>query len=542
MIGDLHIHTTFSDGSMTPREALVAAASRGLDYVSFVDHDTTAGSREAIALGLRIGVSVISGVEISAWDPLRARKVHILGYNYRLPATHIDALVGPTRHARDANTRRQLRELQAAGYRITEEAVLGHARGGPCLYKQHLMLALIDAGYTDEIYGELYRTLFKGGGVAAHDIEYVTARDAVRAIRADGGHAVLAHPGQLDSYDIVAELVGAGLDGIELFHEDHSSEDRRRVRALAAQHGLIVTGGSDDHGAYGSSLAMGDICAPAGSFERLTEPEDEEAAWATDLVRRVGAYTRRAVAEQVHVSLKSGNIKDLVTKHDLEADRLLTEAIRARFPDHGFLTEEAEHADLEPGQPVWVIDPIDGTTNFVTARGYFAISVALYEGSRPRFGIVFDVMADELYLGIAGKGAWLNGMRLGPVWAGVPKPERECVLECSLHAAEYFADQSETILRRLTGSFRAMRSNGSAALGICRIARETLDVYTSSNLSVWDYAAAQIVLREAGGAVETIAKPGQATDEFLHEDRRVVIAAGHDETLETIRGILTQPA
>jgi phosphoribosyl 1,2-cyclic phosphate 1,2-diphosphodiesterase len=271
--GDLHLHTTYSDGSQTPAEALAEARSRGLDVVSFVDHDTTAGTRRALEVGARIGVAVIPGVEISAWDSERGRKVHILGYGYRLPAVAIDELVDPVREARHANTLRQLAEVQEAGYRITEAAVRAYARPRGCLYKQHIMLALIASGYADSIYGELYRALFKGDGIAAHDIRYVSAYDAIRAVQADGGLAVVAHPGQLDSYDAVPDLVEAGLEGIELFHEDHTAGDHHRVRELARRYDLITTGGSDWHGSYGSTLAMGEILAPDVALKRLIARE-----------------------------------------------------------------------------------------------------------------------------------------------------------------------------------------------------------------------------------------------------------------------------
>ena len=514
MIGDLHLHTRYSDGSLWPREALVQAKSRGLGFVSFVDHDTTAGTATAASIGLRMGMTVVPGVEISAYDPERDRKVHILGYNYRMPAEHIEALCRPLRQGRDTNTRKQVEEIIAAGYSITLDQVVGHARGPhfdpeihpePALFQQHIMLALIDAGYTDTITGELYRTLFGGGGVAAHDIEYADARDAVRAIRADGGVPVLAHPGQLDSWDTVPDLVEAGLRGIEVIHGDHTSQDRERARELATTHDLIMTGGSDDHGAYGSVHAMGDVCAPSGAFEALTRPTNPEVAWAIDLVREAGAMARSAVAEEAGVELKGGDIKDLVTMHDLAIDQHLTTTISKRYPDHGFLTEEHDHPEIGGDQDYWVIDPIDGTTNFVTRRDYFAISVGHYKGDTPVFGIVYDVMQDELYLGIHGEGAWLNGVRLPMLGGG--KPLKECVIEVSLNAVEEFAQRRGASREAFVSTFRATRSSGSAALGICRVARDTLDIYLSSALAVWDYAAGAIILREVGGDWQLFTSP-----------------------------------
>lgn len=551
MAGDLHLHTTHSDGSRTPEEALVEARRRGIRYVSFVDHDTTAGTAEAIRIGLRLGITLVPGVEISAFDLQRDRKVHLLGYGYRLPATAIEELCRPIREARHANTLRQIEEVRAAGYEISRADVAAQARAAhesaepAVLYKQHIMLALIAKGYTDAIYSPLYRKLFRSGGPAAHDIKYVDVFDALRAIHADGGRAVLAHPAQLDSWDLVPALVDAGLDGIELNHEDHTAEDRRRVRDLAERHRLFTTGGSDDHGSYGSTTGMGEIGAPAGALEAITRPRDELVAWACDLAREAGALARAAAASVPRVELKGGAVRDLVTEHDLAVERLLTDAIRERFPDHALLTEEDDHPEVPAGAPVWIIDPIDGTTNFVASAEGFAVSVAHHRDSRPAFGIVYDVMADELYLGIAGEGAWLNGVPLSRAGDAPPKRVADSLIECSLNAAHHLQAAGVADASPLALAFRGGRSYGSAALGLCRIARGTLDVYLSSSLAAWDYAAAAIVLSEAGG-VSLLGPPRDGADARapdrggagLHAEKRIFLAAAHAETAREVRELV----
>jgi hypothetical protein len=280
MIGDLHVHTSRSDGSYSPERAVLMAKERGLDYIGIVDHDTTEGLEEAMALGDGIGVAVVPGVEISAYDFKRKRKAHILGYKFALPAPHIKALCDPILAARDRRTREQVAIMAAAGYPVTIEEVEAEARGFgaggasaravPVLYKQHAMSVLARKGAADGIYGAEYRKLFGSGGICAGDIRYVDAFDALAAIQEDGGAAVLAHPGQLDSWELLEELLAAGLDGVELYHESHSLEDHRRVFAASrAWPGLILTGGSDDHGSLGSVNPMGDIRAPFGALEAL---------------------------------------------------------------------------------------------------------------------------------------------------------------------------------------------------------------------------------------------------------------------------------
>ncbi len=259
---------------MSVPEALAEAKKRGLDCVSFVDHDTTAGTAEALALGSALGIQVIPGVEISAYDFRRSRKVHILGYSYTLPAPAIRKLCDPILRARDAMTVAQIGILRAAGYPVSVEEVrreAGNAAGSTAtLYKQHIMALLCGKKLADGYYGETYRKIFKNGGICDLEIVYADVFGAVRAVREDGGYAILAHPGQLDSWDIIDELVDAGLDGIELFHEDHDGTHRRLVRKAKARHPhLILTGGSDDHGVFGSEHSMGEIVAPAGVGARL---------------------------------------------------------------------------------------------------------------------------------------------------------------------------------------------------------------------------------------------------------------------------------
>ena len=115
------------------------------------------------------------------------------------------------------------------------------------------MAAISDAQYGSDQYSKIYRSLFKGGGICDRDIKYPCARDAVQAIKEDGGLAVLAHPGQFDNYNLLPLLVAVGLDGIEKYHPDHSRKDYRIVDLLAKKYHLLQTGGSDYHGRFGSS-------------------------------------------------------------------------------------------------------------------------------------------------------------------------------------------------------------------------------------------------------------------------------------------------
>ena len=535
---------------------MLIAKERGLDYIGIVDHDVTEGLEGAMALGLRLGVVVVPGVEISAYDYRRKRKAHVLGFKFASPATHISALCDPILQARDARTREQVGILAAAGYPISIGEVVEAAGEAKVLYKQHAMAVLARKGLADGIYGAPYRELFGPGGICAGDIQYADAFDALQAIHADGGLAVLAHPGQLDSWELLDELLPARLDGIELYHESHRLEDHEKVLARArAWPGLVLTGGSDDHGSLGSVHAMGEIRSPLGALEALGGEPSTVYPFVAGLVRETGAMLRAAAAEAVEYETKGGDRRDLVTRFDTLVQDHLISGISARLPCHRFLAEEAgAPGDSAPADgpddelPTWIIDPIDGTTNFACSGRDFSISVALLEGGRPRLGLVYDVMADELYQAVPGSGAFLGSARLGAsgraarlgasgraarLGASAQGPRRSASIEnalvdISMDSCRVLADRFGARPEALALSGRGHRALGCASLAICRIARGSLDVYVSGKVSIWDHAAADIVLAESGGASTTRPLPGE---EGGRRSRHFYAAAGSPELL-----------
>jgi predicted metal-dependent phosphoesterase TrpH len=269
MKADLHVHSHYSDGSSSVEDLIQMASKKGLTHLSVVDHDTIHGIESAKIAGKNHGIAVISGIEISAYDFLRNRKVHILGYMFDEEATHIQELCDPLLTRRHENSLWQIEQLQKNNYDIRFEDVARKARMSGVIYKQHIMHCLLDHHFTTPLYQELYQAIFKGDGICARDIEYVDAYDAVKAIKADNGFAVLAHPGQLDSFDLIHGLVENGLDGIERDHLDHSKEDRERVDRYANEYSLFKTGGSDFHGNYGIPVEIGDFLSPTRLLNQL---------------------------------------------------------------------------------------------------------------------------------------------------------------------------------------------------------------------------------------------------------------------------------
>lgn len=265
MFADLHCHTRLSDGSVTVEELIDMACKRGLKAIAVTDHDTFAGVPQAVSYGKKKGVTVIPGVEISTLDYQRGRKAHILCYLFDRPEV-LEGLLKNTIESRTEAGYEMMKKIVAA-YPITEKMVLKWAEGSTSLYKQHMMHALMDAGYTNAIYGDLFRELFdsRKGKVYAK-VEYPEVREVIEIIHKAGGLAVLAHPAEYDSYDLLEELADIGLDGVEVNHPRNREGDEERLSAFASTHKLVMTGGTDFHGMYSSKFY------PVGTF---TTPQEQ---------------------------------------------------------------------------------------------------------------------------------------------------------------------------------------------------------------------------------------------------------------------------
>lgn len=253
---DLHVHTKISDNSLTTSEVIKLARDRGITHIGITDHDTTKGLNEAIDLGKEIGVDVVPGIEISAYDYRRNKRAHILGLYVEPGHPALEFLCAPMIRRRKINSFKRVLRLMAVGYDISWEDVLKY-EGGTGVFKQHIMHALMEKGYCKNICGDLYKALFrrsdslKGKGIAHIPLAYIDVLAAIRTVREAGGIAVLAHPGTFKNYDAIDEWAESGLEGIEVFHPGHSPEDIELSLQHAKKYRLIVTGGSDFHGLYG---------------------------------------------------------------------------------------------------------------------------------------------------------------------------------------------------------------------------------------------------------------------------------------------------
>lgn len=271
IIADLHIHTNISDGSLTTEEAVKLAKKNGVTHIAITNHDTVKGLAEAIEIGKEEGLYVIPGIEISAYDYKRKRKVHLLGYGFDLEGSNLKKLCSKLLNDRNNLSVKQAKIIKEMGYDIEIEDIKKYSINSEIVYKQHIMQELINKGYCDAIYAPLYKKLFKGDSPCNLEVEYIDIFEAMDAIIKDGGMPVLAHPGQLNSYELLEELVEKGLVGVEKYHVSHSEEDYKIIDDLSKKYNLILTGGSDFHGTFGKEVTIGSFTTPLNSLKHIIE-------------------------------------------------------------------------------------------------------------------------------------------------------------------------------------------------------------------------------------------------------------------------------
>lgn len=252
MICDLHCHTKLSDGSLGIEDVIAQAQRTGVEWLSITDHDTMASFSRADVLANRAGIKILHGVELSAWDKERGRKVHVLSYNPQKP-DRLEGLCLKCCEIRKQTSKEMIEKVMAK-FPITLESILKHTTSSKSIFKQHIMRALIDYGYALEFYGELDSELFNPKtGSCYVEREYPDVNFVIDLIHLSGGAAVLAHPAQYDNIELLEDLAENGrIDGVEIGHYSADEAYRDELRKIADKYELIRTGGSDFHGLYNS--------------------------------------------------------------------------------------------------------------------------------------------------------------------------------------------------------------------------------------------------------------------------------------------------
>lgn len=254
---DLHMHSTASDGALSPTAVVEEAARVGLPVIALTDHDTLAGIEEARAAGARVGVRVVAGVELSAVE--EEREVHLLGLHVaRFQA--IDQHLATFRATRRDRARLIVEKLHALGVPVSFDAVLAEAGDG-AVGRPHVARALVAGGFVRDLREAFDRWLADGRPAYAPK-ERLTLEQGVALVHTAGGLAVLAHPGADATRPRLEALRAIGLDGVEVLHPSHGAEEVRRIGALAEELDLVPSGGSDWHGGNSGARTLGSMHVP----------------------------------------------------------------------------------------------------------------------------------------------------------------------------------------------------------------------------------------------------------------------------------------
>jgi predicted metal-dependent phosphoesterase TrpH len=256
---DLHTHTRFSDGSLTPTEVVELAVREGLSAVAITDHDGIDGLGEALAAGERLGIEVVAGVELN----LEHEQVtmDLLGYFFDCcPGEEMQAELARLRSYRDERNARILDRLGQLGMPIDPQELATIAENGAA-GRPHIAEAMRRRGYADSI-SDAFRRYLRRGAPAWVDRRRLSLAKAVRLLRESGGLPVIAHPGIIRTdaaglAAIVREAAGLGVVGLECHYPLHDDATVAACRALCEGFGLVPTGGSDFHGDVKPNVRLG---------------------------------------------------------------------------------------------------------------------------------------------------------------------------------------------------------------------------------------------------------------------------------------------
>jgi len=241
---DLHLHTTFSDGALSPSELIERARQAGLTTISITDHDHTGALDEGAAAAARQGIVVIPGVELST--TVGDADVHILGYFINHRDSRLQEYLALFRNERLKRAERIVGKLNAMHLPLTIAAVL-HQAGGGSVGRPHIAAALVEEGLIGT-YQEAF-SRYIGSGKPAYEKKYmISPREAIALVAAAGGLSFVAHPSTFIDDGVLQELIDAGIDGIEVVHPSHSPEMVAHYSSIVSEYFLLASGGSDFHG------------------------------------------------------------------------------------------------------------------------------------------------------------------------------------------------------------------------------------------------------------------------------------------------------
>ncbi|MDH7481978.1 MAG: PHP domain-containing protein [Armatimonadota bacterium] len=241
---DLHVHTTASDGTLTPEQVVREAARIGLAAVGITDHDSVDGIKEAVGTGKTVGIKVVPGIEINT--DVGNEEVHILGYFIDDESVALRRHLENLRQGRLDRAKKIVERLNKLGVNISFDDVLKVADKGS-VGRPHIARAIVNAGYADSP-GDAFGRYLARGAPAYIPRYKVSPFEALHTIKEALGVPVFAHPGTSKHDELIPQLVEVGLKGIEVYHPEHSPAQTEHYLRIAEKYNLIATGGSDSHG------------------------------------------------------------------------------------------------------------------------------------------------------------------------------------------------------------------------------------------------------------------------------------------------------
>ena len=255
---DLHTHSLHSDGAQTPTDVVKTAADAGLSAIALSDHDCISGVQEAMDAGKALGVEVIPAVELSAQSDT---ELHILGYFVDIHNKKLQDAMAYALQVRDERQVEVCKKLNEQGFDITMDELREEANGNAVLCRAHFAQIMVRKGYAESVKDAFNRYL-SVGCYAYSNRQAFTGPEAVSLIREAGGIAVAAHlhlikmpDDQLKEY--LKSLIPYGLDGVEGYYTDYTPDMEQRYRAMAKELGLVISGGTDYHGANKPHISIG---------------------------------------------------------------------------------------------------------------------------------------------------------------------------------------------------------------------------------------------------------------------------------------------
>ena len=264
---DLHIHSIYSDGSLSVKGVFQEAKDAGLKCISLTDHDTMGGIKYAKILGASYGIELISGIEFSA--QYGNREVHILGYMIDDDSKEINAVVSELKMIRMDRIRKMSSKLNSLGLKI-EKDDLDSIIKDAVPTRLHLALCMVKKGYSSSVRDAFKKYLSYGKPAYISRFRY-SVKEAIDILKKSRGMAFLAHPHLLPIKEWIHDFADWGIDGIEVMYPGYSPEVTDRFSKIAAQYGLLKSGGSDSHGVYKDFTAIGNIKIPYEWVQKIKD-------------------------------------------------------------------------------------------------------------------------------------------------------------------------------------------------------------------------------------------------------------------------------